>query len=158
MEKLIQSAFACLAAVFLASCGDGGYNTEFAPPAGDEKYGDIFPKEVGGVAAKIEPLSLDAARYEGAIASYGTGARVVIVQTKDEAALDEYVKGTAVPKLESYGSRSSGKMNGVWKFRGSGDKGRLYGWQNGSWVFAVEASNDTLFDEAVSKFPYISKK
>ena len=118
----------------------------------------MFPTEVSGVAAKIEPLKLDPDRYKGASATYGPNAKVVILQTKDGDSMDTYVKNTAVPDLARYNNRSSGKINGVWKFRAHGDNGRIHGWQNGAWIFVVEASNDTLFDEVVSKFPYISKK
>ncbi|MEP2777382.1 MAG: hypothetical protein ABJQ29_00900 [Luteolibacter sp.] len=158
MKNIIKLAVTAIAATFLASCGDGGYETGFSPPTGDEKYSEIFPDQVGGASAEIQPLDLDNQLYKGAIASYGTGVSVIALLCKDQDALDDYVKTTGVPKLEDYNSRSSAKVNGVWRFRGNGSKGRTYGWQNGAWVFVIAATDDTLFDEAVSKFPYISKK
>ncbi|WP_138088227.1 hypothetical protein [Phragmitibacter flavus] len=143
--------------MFLTSCG-GGYKTDVPPPSGKETYKEILPAEIGGVAVDGKKLELDASRYQGVAASYGAGAKLTVLQCKDQAALDEYVKGTVVPGLEEFGSRSSGKFNGVWSLKGSGKTGRIYGWQNGNWLFVIQASNDELFDEVVDKFAYISKE
>ncbi|MDP4997079.1 MAG: hypothetical protein NWQ16_12740 [Akkermansiaceae bacterium] len=158
MKNVIKLAVSTIAATLLASCGDGGYETGFSPPTGDEKYSEIFPDQVSGTPADIQLLELDGKLYKGAVATYGTGVSVTALLCKDQDALDDYVKTTGVPKLENYNNRSSAKVNGVWRFRGNGSTGRIYGWQNGAWVFSIEATDDTLFDEAVSKFPYISKK
>jgi len=158
MNKRLLIPAAILLCVLLTGCGDGGYRTDFPPPAGTEKPAGWFPAKVGGVDVKIEPLTADPTRYQGTSAFYGGKAKIVIIQTKDGTALDEYVKSTAVPHLAKFSTRSSGKVNGVWKLRGNGSSGRIYGWQNGAWIFSVEAADDSLFDEAVAGFPFISKK
>ncbi len=144
-------------AVLLSSCGQS-YNTAYPPPKNETTYKEILPEEIGGEAVSGEQLPLDPASYRGLKATYGTGASITVLQCKDQDAMDRYLKDTVVPSLEGYGSRSSGKFNGVWSVRGKGANGRIQGWQNQSWFFLIEASNDKLFDEAVEKFPYISRK
>ncbi len=144
-------------AFILTACG-GGYNTDFPPPTGKEKLRELVPAEIGGVAVAAEKLELDAAEYFGTKSSYGTGASITIVQCKTQDGLDKYVKETVVPSLESYGTRSSGKFNGVWSLKASGKNGRVHGWQNQNWLFVISASSDALFDEVVDKFAYIDKK
>jgi len=149
----------CLAlALALSACGGGGYDTAIAPPTGEETYAATFPTEIGGTAAEISRLELDPALYGGATATYGSGASLTILRVQTEEAMDAYVNDRLLPRLESYSTRSSGKFNGAWSLRGKGKNGRLYGWQNRAWLFVIEAANDAIFDEAVEKHPYISKK
>lgn len=145
------------AALLITSCG-GGYRTDFPPPTGKETYREILPADVGGASGQVAQLQLDAEHYHGAKATYGTNASITILQVKDQDSLDKYVNDTVKTELEKYNNRVSGKFNGVWSLRGSGTPGRIHGWQNKGWFFLIQAANDQLFDEVVSKLPYISKK
>ena len=146
-----------LAALLISSCG-GGYRTDFPPPTGKETYREILPADVGGAAVEVAQLQLDAGHYHGAKATYGAKASIVILEVKDQDSLDKYVNEMVKTELEKYNNRMSGKFNGVWSLRGTGNPGRIYGWQNRSWFFLIQAADDQLFDEVVSKLPYISKK
>lgn len=153
MRKVLLSL---LIAFCLVSCGGSAYRTDFAPPHSSET--DIFPQEIGGASAKVAPLDLGSLLYQAGTADYGGKARVTLVRAQNQGAMDDYVKTVAVPKLDGFPNRFSGRINGAWVFRGHGASGRLYGWQSGSCVFVIEAANDALFEEMVSKLPYISKK
>lgn len=144
-------------ALLLSACGDS-YDTNLPPPKSEATFKEILPAEIGGEAVKGELLPLDKASYHGIKASYGTSASIIVLQCGTQEALDDYVKGTAVPLLEPFSTRASGKFNGVWSLKASGKNGRIRGWQNSNWFFLIETADDALFDEVVEKFPYIQKK
>jgi hypothetical protein len=146
--------FVCLLAY---GCG-GGANTDFPPPANGDSARAAFPAEIGGNAVEIETLDLDAERYEGMRGKYGEAATILIVRAIDQEAMDAIIENDALPLLEGYSTRMSGRVNGKWGMRGSGGPGRIQGWQNQAWLFVVTGSSDPVFDELVEKFPYISKK
>lgn len=146
------------ATLLLSACGSN-YNTQLPPPTGEEKYSEIVPAEIGGEVVRSEKLELEAGVYHGSRFTFGDKASIVMVQCTNQEAIDSYFKGTVVPQLdEGYGSKVSGKFNGVWSARASGNSGRIQAWQNGAYVFVIEAGTDELFEEIVEKFPYIAKK
>ncbi len=146
------------ATLLLTACG-GSYNTEFAPPTGEEKYSDIVPSEISGEAMRAVRLELDPDTYHGARFEFGEKASILMIQSGNETALDAYFKETVVPQMEEgYGSKMSGKINGRWSARASGQSGRFKAWQNGAYIFVIKASTDEIFEEIVEKFPYIAKK
>lgn len=141
----------------LATRGDG-YRTDLPPPTGKETYAQVMPASIGGESMEIEPLLLDGDRYHGARARYGQGATIEIVQANSVSDLDAYVVERVKARLDRYPNRASAKINGRWSLRGSGESGRLHGWQNRNWLFVIEAANDDLFDEVVDRFAYISRR
>jgi hypothetical protein len=146
------------AILLLSACGSS-YNTQFPPPTGEEKYSEIVPAEIGGEAVRSEKLEREAGVYHGSRFAFGEKASIVMVQCSNQKAIDTYFKGTVVPQLEEgFGSKVSGKFNGVWSARASGSSGRIQAWQNDAYVFVIEAGTDELFEEIVEKFPYIAKK
>lgn len=148
----------CAAALLLSSCGSS-YNTAFPTPTGEEKYADIIPAEIGGEAVSSEKLELEEGVYHGSRFPFGDAASIVMIQCANQGALDTYFKDTVVPQLETgYSSKVSGKFNGKWSARASGSAGRIQAWQNGSYIFVIEAESDELFDEIVENFSYIAKK
>jgi|GEM_PF-7026709 len=157
MNTIIKLILTCSTVALLTSCGDN-YEINFPPPKPEVTYREILPVEVGGNPVKGQALSLDQKQYKGIMAVYGTDASLILVQCKDQDAMDSYVKNTVLPRLEDFGSRSSAKIKGVWGLKASGKMGRVYGWQNSNWLFIIQAANDKIFDEAVSKFAFISKK
>jgi hypothetical protein len=134
-----------------------GYRTDFPPPTGTETYAQVLPASIGGEPMAIRPLQLGE-RYRGARAEYGGAAAIEIVQVANQADLDRYVRSRVRPRLDVYGQRASGKVDGIWALSGRGDAGRLYGWQNQQWLFVIEARSDALFEEAVDRFAYISRR
>jgi len=102
-------------------------------------------------------VPLDEGRYHGVRARYGEVATVEIVQVHALGDVDGYIERHLAPRLERYRHRASGKVDDRWQSRASGP-GRLYGWQNGNWLFVIEATDDRLFDEAVDGFAYIRRK
>ncbi len=147
-----------MAALLLLSACGGGYKTDFAPPTGEETYAETFPADIAGTPMKLEPLDLDPARYRGAVATYGPGVSLTIVQCADQEAVDAFVNDRLRPGLKRFSNRSSGKFNGFWSLRGRAGEERLHGWQNRNWLFVIEAPGEALFDEAVEKHPYIGKE
>ncbi len=141
----------------LSACGPS-YRTDFPPPLDTQTYQEIVPGELGGASVVMTPLELDPAQYKGVEAKYGQGASLLLLQCKDQEALDTFVKETLVPELEAYSSQMSGKVNGQWSFKASGEMGRTQGWQNQHWFFVIRAANDDLFEEMVEKFSFIQKK
>jgi hypothetical protein len=144
--------------LFALATRDGEYRTDLPPPTGKETYAQVMPASIGDEPMEIQPLPLDADRFHGARARYGSGASIEIVQARLPDHLDAYVAEHLRPRLQTYEARASAKINGRWSLRGNGENGRLYGWQNQNWLFVIEAASDELFDEAVDRFAYIRRE
>ena len=140
----------------LHACSSG-YDTDLPPPTGKETYAEVMPASIAGQAAVIQQLPLDKKHYNGALARYGNVASVEVVEVRSAADLDAYVNEHIKPRLDGYSSRVSGKFNDVWSLRGSGKSGRLHSWQNGHWLFLIEATSDESFEEVVDHFAYIKR-
>jgi len=136
--------------------GGGGYVTDFPPPNGRETYAEVMPARIAGFDAQITALPVDGGRYRGARARYGDLAKVDIVQTDTPGDLDAYVADYIRPRLAAYDRRVDGKVDGLWRLQGSGE-GRLYAWQNGRWLFLIEARSNAAFDEVVHQFAFIRR-
>ena len=141
----------------------GGYRTDLPPPPALDAV--VWPAELGGVAADIGPLDIAGMNpapapgddFAGLTARYGQNVTITVISTGREDLLDSYV-ATIRDGLDRYGTRTSGKVNGLWSIRASGAPGRLQAWQVGRWFYSIEAGTDALFDAAVAGFPYIAPR
>ncbi|MEM5474274.1 hypothetical protein WNZ14_21300 [Hoeflea sp. AS60] len=136
--------------------GGKSYNTDFVPPSGLNEQ--TWPELIGGMPRQLQKLDFANGSVKGGVARYGQGAAIVIVSAADQAALDAFVETSVRPDLEIYGSKSSGKLNGAWWVKATGNPGRLYAWQKQNWFYSVQTANDDLFDEAVKKFAFIASE
>lgn len=133
------------------------YDTDMAPPTGRETYAEVMPARIGGEHAQIQALLLEDGRYRGARAVYGDRASVEILQARTLHDLDEYVAQHVRPRLLVYSEHTADKTGSRWLLTGAAN-GRLHAWQNGTWLFVIEAQSDALFEEAVDQFAFIRRR
>lgn len=133
------------------------FNIDLPSPTGRETYAQVMPASIGGQSMTIHPLPDDAHRFHGIRAEYGIGAAIEIGQAQSQQDLDSHVDTQLRQRLAAYASRHSGKIEGRWRLSGSGEQGRFFGWQNDTWLFVIEASDQQLFDEIVEKFAFIDR-
>lgn len=138
-----------------------GYDTDLPPPTGRETYIEVIPVRIGGEHAQIQPLAVSGVRWRGARAVYGDRASIEIVQAKTLHDLDDYVRVHVQPRLLDYPDRDAGKRGSRWLLTGTESGvggGRIHAWQNGIWLFVVEARSQGLFDEVVEQFAFIRRR
>lgn len=144
-----------IAALIIAALSvRGGYITDLPPPSGRETYAEVMPARVAGLDAQISAWPPDSTVLRGARARYGTQAKLEIVHAGSVAALDAYVEQQVRPRLADYARRIDGRVDGRWQLHGRGE-GRLFAWQNDTWLFLIQAQSDEVFDEVVERFAYI---
>ncbi len=136
---------------------DDMIETNLPPPSGRETYRELLPALIGGEPPTIRTLP-PGSGLVGARAVYGMHASIDIVLATRASDLDAFVREHVRARLEAYETRSSGKIDGIWKLRGHGRAGRLHGWQNRLWLFVIEARDDALFDEVVDRFAFVERK
>lgn len=144
------------------SCGAESFNTNFDPPGEGVKIGEIYPKLLENIPPKYEFLPInDQENVFGHRAIYGDIAEIQSIQTKGGEYQDNFFREYIVGNFfqESFQTKSSGQYNGTWIARGTKKDGtRLYAWTQKNWVYLIQAKDSTIFQQAITEFPYIEAK
>ena len=141
--------------LFVTSCG-GGYNTEFPPPSEKAKLDEVFPMNIEGLEADIQPIK----DTEGAVsykASYGENIIISVMQFKNKKEADEFFKSEIVPVFDKMSSHSRAQVNGKWFAKGTDGSTEHYSWVNNNWIFGMYGKDKKHFANAVKAFKYISE-
>ncbi|MBN1253548.1 MAG: hypothetical protein JXR51_06090 [Bacteroidales bacterium] len=142
----------------LNSCNTS-YNTDFAPPAENPKFSDVYPEKINGLTNEVVGIEVDMLGVEGNNAIYGNSNIVISayqISTKEVA--DDFFKKEIVPVFETMPVRSSGNINGKWYASGKDGDKKAYGWVNSNWVFLITADNEENFNAAIEAFKFITAK
>jgi len=134
-----------------------GYNIYLPPPAENQKIEHLLLTEFQGHTAHIEKLQLDASKYNGFKAHYGSQASITIIKATSIEMSNDYFKTVLVPIVKTYKKHSRGIFKGRWIAKGTAESGaRWFAWTNQHWVFILQADNKQTLDSIVNIFPYIN--
>ena len=141
--------------LILVSCGSS-YNTEFAPPSQNAQLTEVFPQDIGGTKADIQPIKevTTGIAYE---ANYNDLIKITVMQFKEKSEADAFFKAKVVPLFDKMTNHSRAQVNGKWYAKGSDNTGEHYAWVNQNWVLGIYAKDDAEFSKAVAAFNYISE-
>ena len=141
--------------LILASCGSS-YNTDYTPPNEKAQLTEVFPMEIAGTKADIQPIKevTDGIAFE---ANYNEAIKITVMQFKSKPESDAFFKAQVVPGFDKMTNHSRAQVNGKWYAKGSDSTGEHYAWVNNNWIFGIYAKDSKEFSKAVSAFKYISE-
>lgn len=129
------------------------WDTALPPPSGRETHAEVMPARIAGVDARISTWT-ETGRYRGVRARYGERTTVAIIQAASSDDAAAWLASHVQPRLANWPRHARGGPATAHWLHGWGD-GRLYAWQNGTWLFLIEADSDAAFDQIVARFAYI---
>ncbi|MBN2079776.1 MAG: hypothetical protein JW838_12470 [Spirochaetes bacterium] len=152
-KAIIHGALFSTVVILFVACG--GYNLNFLPPADNAKPQDIFPADIDG----LKPALRKAGDIGGITAVYGNGdISIRVTRMKDREQADMGFKQAIVPQFKDFPTRSSGKINGVWKASGTDGTGRSYfAWVNTNYIFMITGKDKAHMLKGIDAFQYISR-
>lgn len=146
-------------AVLLLTACNLKYNTDFAPPAENPKYIDVYPETINDLKITVERINVENPEIQGFNGVYGENEIVISAyQTPSNEVAGAYFKDEIVPVFDKMSSHSRGSINGQWYASGSDGERKNYGWVNTNWIFVISGSNEVNFNAGIDAFKFIELK
>ena len=144
--------------VLLIAC-NSDYNTDFAPPAENPKYTDVYPESINELKLKVERIKSETQGVEGYNAIYGENKIIISAyQTPSKEDADAFFKEEIVPIFDDMSVHSRGNLNGQWYASGKEGNKKAYGWVNTNWIFVITGVSEVDFNAGIEAFKFIAPK
>ena len=144
--------------LFIFSCGESSYNTDYPSPTDDLDVDDVFPAKIFDLDREVVSLmKINEKDFRGTRATYGEAEDIVIeiINIRNEADYNTYIDKYLIPEIDKLSTHSRKNINGNWSGSGNDDLYKLYAWTHDNVIFKIKAKTE-LFEAAITEFNYIS--